>query len=132
MENGEFFSLWLLLLVACEVFESWWQHALTLGGILEKIRHYYDTNIFLLFLMHPSFWLVLFIFVASGFRGILLSLILIMKATDIAFKLWMVQKMEDDTFSPDFRAMLQMPLSVWMPWINVVIYPAMFAFSLHH
>ncbi|WP_300363972.1 hypothetical protein [Hydrogenimonas sp.] len=132
MESGEFFSLWLILLVFCELFESWWQHAPTLKGVLERVRYYYRTHIFLLFAMHPSFWLVLFIFVASGFRGTLLSLILVMKATDIAFKLWMVQKLDEGTLSPDFRAMLQMPLSAWMPWINVIIYPAMLAFALHH
>ena len=137
MEVVKFFmdnslSLFLFLLILCEVFESWWQHAPTLGGILEKIRHYYDTNIFMLFLMHPSFYLILFIFILQEGRGTLLSLVFVMKAVDIAFKLWMVKKMKEHTLSDDFHAMLSLPLSAWMPWINVIIYPVMLAFALHH
>ena len=122
--------IWVVLLTLCELFESWWQHAPTLGAILEKIRFYYRQNIFLLFLMHPSLWLVLFLFVAHGFRGTVLSLILVMKASDLAFKLWMIQKLEKGEISPDFRAMLSMPLAPWMPWINVAIYPTLLIFAL--
>jgi len=121
----------LFLLVGFELFESWWQHAPTLSGVLEKIRSYYHINIFILFLMHPSFWLVLFIFLYQGGKGTLLSLILVMKAADIAFKLWMVRKIDEGALSPEFRAMLDMPLDPWMPWINMAIYPPMLAFALH-
>ena len=120
----------LAALVACEVFESWWQHDATLGRTLEKIRGYYHTNIFLLFAMHPSFWLVLLVYTARGFHGALLGAILVMKAADIAFKLWLIQKIERDELSADFRAMLSLPLSPWMPWINVAIYPALFSMAL--
>ena len=120
----------LVALVACEVFESWWQHDMTLGRILEKIRGYYHTNIFLLFAMHPSLWLVLYLYVARGFHGALLGAIVVMKASDLLFKLWMVQKIDRGELTPDFRAMLSMPLATWMPWINVVIYPALLALAL--
>ena len=129
MENG--LPFYLFLLVCFEMFESWWQHDVTLGRMLEKIRHYYHTNIFLLFIMHPSFWLVLYLFVKADFRGTLLSLMLVMKAVDIAFKLWMVAKIDEGALSSDFRAMLDMPLAPWMPWINMAIYPLMLAFALH-
>ena len=122
--------IWVFLLIICELFESWWQHAPTLEEILEKIRRYYRQNIFLLFGMHPSLWLVLFLFVAHGFRGTILSLIVVMKASDLAFKLWMIQKMQKEELSPDFRAMLTMPLAPWMPWINVAIYPTLLIFAL--
>ena len=125
--SGSFF---LLALIACELFESWWQHAPTLGGILENVRRWYHRHLFLLFAMHPSFWLVLFIFLEQGGRGTLLSLIVVMKASDIVFKLWMVKKIDTGSLSPDFRAMLSLPLSPWMPWINVVIYPALLAAAL--
>ncbi len=122
--------IWVVLLIFCELFESWWQHAPTLGAILEKIRHFYKQNIFLLFLMHPSLWLVLFLFVAHGFHGTLLSIVVVMKASDLAFKLWMIGKIEKEQLSPDFQAMLAMPLSPWMPWINVIIYPILLTWAL--
>ncbi|BDY13401.1 hypothetical protein [Hydrogenimonas cancrithermarum] len=127
MNDAVFF---IVLLILCEIFESWWQHAPTLGGVLEKVRHYYHIDIFVLLLMHPSFWLVLFIFLYQGGRGTLLSLILVMKAADLAFKLWMVRKIDEGALSAEFRGMLSVPLSPWMPWINVVIYPALLAMAL--
>ena len=124
-------SLAILVLLGMVVFESWWQQAPTLEGVLERIRGYYRVSVFWLFLMHPSFWFVLFLYVAKGFHGALLGMILVMKASDIAFKLWLVTKIERDELSPDFRAMLRMPLSPWMPWVNVLIYPRLLAMALH-
>ena len=117
-------------MILFELFESWWSYARTLGGILEKIRFYYRRNIFLLFLMHPSLWLVLYIAMVRGFHGILLGTILVMKVSDLLFKLWMVQKIDRGELSPDFQAMLSMPLAPWMPWINVVIYPILLTLAL--
>jgi hypothetical protein len=124
-------AFFILVLLGMEIFESWWQQAPTLEGVLQKIRGYSRTNIFLLFAMHPSFWFVLFLYVTRGFHGALLAMIVVMKASDIAFKLWLVTKMERGELSDDFRAMLRMPLSPWMPWINVLIYPGLLAMALH-
>jgi hypothetical protein len=101
-----------------------------MGGILEKIAHYYHNNIFILFLMHPSFYLVLFIFLYYGAHSIALSIVIVMKGADIATKLWMVKSLEKGSLSPEFRAMLSMPIPHWMPWLNVVVYPAIVALAL--
>ncbi len=120
----------LAALILCELFESYWQQAPTMGAILEKIARYYHKNLFILFLMHPSFYLVLYIFLYYGAHSILLSLVIVMKGADIATKLWMVKKIEAKTLSAEFRAMLSMPIPHWMPWINVVLYPALTALAL--
>ena len=120
----------LTALILCELFESLWQYAPTMGGILEKIAHHYRNNIFILFLMHPSFYLVLFIFLYYGSHSIALSIVIVMKGADIATKLWMVKSLEKGTLSPEFRAMLSMPIPHWMPWLNVVVYPAIVALAL--
>jgi hypothetical protein len=118
----------LILLLVCEIFESWWQSAPTFGGVIEKIRGYYFTNIFLLFLMHPSFYIALFAYLYYGKATI--SIIVILKALDITTKLWLVKKVEEDSLSPEFRAMFAMPLSPAMMWLNVFVYPLLLAFSL--
>ena len=117
-------------LIICELFESRWQYASTMGGVLENIEHYYKKSIFLLLLMHPSFYLVLFILIYNGAHGILLGIMVVMKGADIATKLWMISSLEKGTLSPEFRAMLSMPIPHWMPWINVVIYPALLSLAL--
>ncbi|SFP65791.1 hypothetical protein [Hydrogenimonas thermophila] len=118
----------IIVLIICEIFESWWQSAPTFGGVIEKIRGYYYTNIFLLFFMHPSFYVALFAYLYYG--GATASVIVIMKTVDIATKLWLVQKVEEGSLSPEFKAMFSMPLSPVMMWMNVFIYPALLAFSV--
>ncbi len=120
----------LSALIFCELFESRWQQAATLGGMLENVERYYRKNIFLLFLMHPSFYLLLFIYLYFGAHSILLSIVAVMKGADIATKLWMIKKLQSSRIPPEFRAMLSMPIPHWMPWINVVIYPALTSLAL--
>ena len=122
--------IWVFLLTLCELFESWWQHAPTMGGILEKVERHYRRNIFLLFAMHPSLWLVLFVYTLHGFHGIAMGIIITMKATDIAFKIHLLRLKETRRLSDEMFAMLTMPLQPWLPWINVFIYPGLMAVAM--
>ncbi|WP_457597940.1 hypothetical protein [Hydrogenimonas sp.] len=123
--------IFLAGLILCELFESYWQQAPTMGGMLERIARIYRSNILLLFMMHPSFYLVIFIFLYYGGHGTLLSIILVMKGADIATKLWMVQKIEKRELASEFQAMLSTPIPHWLPWINVVLYPALLTVALN-
>lgn len=78
--------------------------------------------------MHPSFYVALFAYLYYG--GATASVIVIMKTVDIATKLWLIQKVEEGSISPEFKAMFSMPLSPVMMWMNVFIYPALLAFSV--
>jgi len=118
----------LIVILVAEIFESWWQSAPTFGSVIDKIRGYYYTNIFLLFFMHPSFYIALFAYLYYG--GTVLSVIIIMKAIDIASKLWLVKKVEEGSLSPEFKTIFSMPLSPMMMWINVFLYPALLAFAI--
>jgi len=118
----------LIVFIVCEIFESWWQSAPTFGDVIDKIRGYYHTNIFLLFFMHPSFYVAIFAYLYYG--KVAISVILIMKTLDIATKLWLVQKIEEGSLSPEFKAMFSMPLSPVMMWINIFVYPALLGFSI--
>jgi len=115
--------IFVTILLLAELFESWWQYAPTLEGVLHKIHHYAQRNIFMLFCMYPSFYLLLFIFIWQGYQGILLSLMIVMKASDIVTKLWMMKKVEEGALPSEFQLILRTPLSFWMQWINVIIYP---------
>ncbi len=123
--------LFLLGLIACELFESYWQYAPTMGATVQKIAHYYRISPILLFLMHPSFYLVLFIFLYYGGHGIVLSIILVMKGADILTKLWILQKVEKRELSPEFQAMLSTPIPHWLPWINIVLYPSLLTIAFN-
>jgi len=122
--------IFVTILLLAEVFESWWQYAPTLEGVLYKMSHYAQRNIFMLFCMYPSFYFLLFIFVLQGYQGTLLSLMIVMKASDIVTKLWMMKKMNEKELPQEFQMILRMPLSFWMQWINVIIYPLLLLIAL--
>jgi len=56
----------VLLLGALELFEAWWQRSETLFGVLERGFGYYQKSIFLFFLMHPAFYFIFFVVLATG------------------------------------------------------------------
>ncbi len=118
------------VLLVAEVYESLWQSAPTLGALLGRVRAYWRRHLFVLFFMHPSLWWTLFLYVAYGFNGTLLGMMVVMKASDLALKIWMVQRLEEGRVSPEMAAMLSQPLAPWMPWINVLIYPFLLSLAL--
>ena len=111
------------VMVAAEIFESRWQAAPSVGKMLERVRDLWHRHLFVLFLMHPSLWWVLYLYTERGFHGALLGAVVVMKGSDLAFKIWMVKKLEEAEAGPGFRAMLAMPVPGWMTTINVLIYP---------
>ncbi|WP_457596922.1 hypothetical protein [Hydrogenimonas sp.] len=130
MQTASLHVLWLTLMIAFELFESRWQRASTLLGVLENVRRQYHRSLFRLLGLHPSFWFCLWLYFGAGVHGPWMAAIVVMKGSDIAFKLWMVQKLEKDELSGEMRLMLQSPLAPWMPWLNVVVYPPMLALAI--
>ena len=79
--------------------------------------------------MHPTFYFtVWFVMITNSATSAMI--LLFIKTVDIATKLWLVQKVEEGSISPEFKAMFSMPLSPVMMWMNVFIYPALLAFSV--
>jgi len=115
------------MLIIFEIFESSWQNAPNFGSVVEKLYELYQANIFLLFLMHPSFYLTLFLYLY--YEKLIFFIIVIIKGVDIIVKLWLIKKIEDGSLSPELRSMFSFSISPMMIWMNVFIYPAMFIYA---
>jgi len=85
--------LFVVIMMICELFEAWWQRADTIEGLLANGYRFYRQSIFVFFLMHPSFYFVLFVILATGiFNGWMMT-VLVLKVTDLFLKITMMQKL---------------------------------------
>jgi hypothetical protein len=123
--------LFILILAILELFEAWWQRSDTLMGLLGKDYYYYQKSIFLFFLMHPSFYFVLFVVLSTQILNGWMVTILLLKSVDIFFKITMMQnlfvKKQIDTTMESF---LEEPLSPWIFLTGVSLYPFLLFYGL--
>jgi len=119
------------ILIVLELFEAWWQKADTILDVLARGYHYYRISIFLFFLMHPTFYYILFIILFTKvFNGWMLT-ILLLKSIDIFFKLAMIkmvfiEQTTDDVIGP----ILTQPLSPWIFLTGASLYPFLLFYAL--
>ena len=115
----------ILLFVAFELFEISWQKAPILGEVLEKIYHYYQKNIFLLFFMHPTMYLAIYLIMVTNYN-IYIQILFGIKLSDIALKLLFVHKVfVQQEINDEFRMMLGMRVEWYMLYFGVVFYPVL-------
>ena len=88
MEN---ILIFVVILVLLELFEAYMQRADTLYGVIEKLYVWYKKSIFTFFLMHPSFYFVLFVVVVTDILNIYMILILAFKTFDLFYKIELIK-----------------------------------------
>ena len=128
-------NLYLLLIVyiALELFEIQWQKAETLMAVLGNLYRYYHKNIFLFFLMHPTFYASIAIVMLTDLSTSAVALLFI-KTIDIATKIMLIQQVfEKRELNTEISAMLLTPLHPYMLYLSVVVYTPLvyFAFTAH-
>ncbi len=116
---------YIALYIAFELFEVWWQKSDTLYGVLEKIYRYYQKSIFVLLLIHPTFYLLVYLMMASGY-DIYIQIALGLKLSDIALKILFIQKVFiKQEVDEEFRMMLEMKMEWYMLYFGVIFYPVL-------
>ncbi len=115
----------ILLFIALELFEVSWQKASTLGEVLQKIYRYYEKNIFLVFLLHPTMYLAIYMMMLSNY-DIYLQVLFGIKLSDIALKLVFVHKVFiKQEIEGEMKMMLGMKVEWYMLYFGVVFYPVL-------
>ena len=121
----------ILILIILELFEAWWQRSNTMMEVLELGYHYYQKSIFLFFLMHPSFYYMLFVILFTQVLNGWMVTILLLKSVDLFFKITMMQnifvKNEVDEM---MGSILYEPLSPWLFLTGVSLYPFLLFYAL--
>jgi len=121
----------ILILIILELFEAWWQRSDTMIGVLTLGYHYYQKSIFLFFLMHPSFYYMLFVILFTQVLNGWMVTILLLKSVDLFFKIAMMQNLfVKDEVDEVLGSILYEPLSPWIFLTGVSLYPFLLFYAL--
>lgn len=114
-----------IFFIAIELFETNWQKAPTLYGILENNFKIYQKNIFLYFILHPSFFYSIYLAISLNNFGFWMSFIVILKFVDISFKLSIMKKLSKNY---ELSSIIPFDANITMifRYLNLFIYPSSF------
>jgi len=127
MEN---IYLIILIYILLELFEVQWQKSDTMMGVLGNLYRYYRRNIFLFFLMHPTFYIGIGIAMVTDLAFSAVALIFI-KTVDIATKLILIQQVfEKQEINAELSQMLLAPLHPVMLYLSVFVYTPLVYFAI--
>jgi len=119
------------ILIILELFEAMIQRSETLYGVLERLYGWYRKTVFLFFLIHPTFYFILFVVVATGKLNFLLIFILAMKIFDLFYKLELIKKVFiKHDIQHDLAVMLEWKIPSWFFLTGVTLYPPLLYYGL--
>ena len=128
MEN---ILIFVAILIVLELSEAAMQRADTLYGVMEKLYVWYKKSIFAFFLIHPSFYFVLLVVIATDVLNIYMILILTLKIFDLFYKIELIKTIFIKQNVPtDLSAMLDWPIPSWFFLIGVTLYPPLLFYAL--
>jgi len=118
------------IFIAVELFESNWQKSDTLYGLLGNNYSIYKTNIFLFFLLNFSFIYSIFLVIYLQNNSFWMLSIVGIKFLDIAFKLNIMSKINENTPLEDIMPNIR--IGLLFRYANVVIYPITFLIATNY
>ncbi len=119
------------VMILLEIFESSWQRAESVEGILENSYFYYNKSIFLFFLMHPTFYFVLFVSLYTSVLNLGIISILIFKALDLLFKLDIINKhFINHNLDIELTNMIKSKVEPWVFLMGLFMYVPILLISL--
>lgn len=122
---------YILLLVIAELFEAYIQRANTLFGVLEKLYVYYKKNVFLFFAVQPSFYIILYVILATGILNASMIFLLALKIFDIFYKIELIKTIFIKHDAPlEVSQLLERNMPSWFFFMGVSLYPPLLYFSL--
>ena len=121
----------LLLMIMLEIIEANLQKASTLELMIERLYGYYKSSIFLFFLVHPTFYFVLFVSIYTGVLNFYMIAILVIKVFDIFFKIEMIkQRFIYQKMDAEVAQMLKMKMAPWMALLGILMYVPLLVMAL--
>ena len=121
-----------LMLVVLELFEVMIQRADTLYGIISRLYGWYRKSIFLFFLVHPTFYFILFVAIATDRLNFYIIMIIAMKVFDLFYKLELIKAVFIRQKVPeDLAAMLEWKIPSWFFLTGVMLYPPLLYYALN-
>jgi len=127
MENILLFVFILTLLEFVEIFI---QQARTLYGVMQKLYVWYEKSIFLFFLVHPTFYFILFVVISTEVMNGYIVSILVLKIFDLFYKMELMKKIFiKQELSKDLESMLAWKIPFWFFLMGVGLYPPLLFYA---
>jgi len=128
MDNALSFTFILVLL---ELFEALMQRSDTLYQVIEKLYQWYRKSIFLFFLIHPTFYFILFVIIATDTLNFYMIAILTLKIFDLFYKLELMKSLFIKREVPEeLASILNWSLPAWFFLMGVFLYPPLLYYGL--
>ncbi len=115
------------IFIAIELFESNWQKAETLYGLLSNNLMVFNKSLFLYFLLNTGFIYSIFLTVYLHNYNFLMLSIVGIKFFDIALKLSLMQKLNQGAYFEEI--MPNVRITPILRYFNAVAYPIIFLFA---
>ena len=119
----------ILFFIALELFESNWQKADSFYGVIKNNYQIYSKSISLFLVLNPTFIYSIYLAFTLNNFSFFMSSIIVVKFIDISFRLHLMKKIQNDE---DITSIVpfDIPMNIYYRYINVLIYPVMFVFSV--
>jgi len=121
--------LLLSVLIFLEFFESHWQKAPNLYGVMINNYTIFQKNIFIYFLLNPTFMYSIFLSFYLNLFNFWMSSIVVIKFIDIAFRLHIITKMNKGIELAQILP-TDIKMNNYFRYLNVLIYPLSLIFAV--
>lgn len=123
--------LLIFIVILAELFEVYLQKADTFLKVLGRLYGYYYKNIFIFFLVHPSFYIILFISLFTGVLNFIMIIAIALKIFDIFFKLELIKQIFIEKKVPnDLADILMKKVPTIFLFTGLFIYPSLIFYAL--
>jgi len=119
----------ILVFILLELFESNWQKAPTLHGVMNNNYAMFQKSVITYFLLNPTFIYSIFLVFYLNLFNFWMSSIVIIKFLDIGFRLHLITKMNKGISLNEILPM-DIQMNSYFRYLNVVIYPLTLIFAL--
>ncbi len=103
----------VIVMIVLEFFEFYMQSANRLGEMIDKLYGYYNKNIFLFFLVHPTFYYVLGVTLYFDTFNFYSITILVLKALDLFFKIELIkQRYYEPPMDEELEKMMELKMTL--------------------
>ena len=110
----------IIVMISLELLEIYLHKARTLGEMVDRLYGYYKQSIFLFFMVHPTFYFIIFVSIYLDILDFYIITILLIKTFDIFFKIEMIrQRYFYDTMDRELSEMLTLKLTSWMGYLGL-------------
>ncbi len=121
----------VLLMLIIELIETHLHKADTLGLMINRLYGYYQKSVFLFFLVHPSFYFVVFVSIYLNLLNFYMIAIFLLKGLDIFFKIELIrQRFVYRDMEPDLEMMMQLKMSPLVTFLSSLMYIPLLAMAL--